>query len=282
MKKLLFCALIGFVFVFSSCNKETEDLITTSCDTLKVTALPVNQSFTIRANSSWNVVSSDEWCTLSDSLGTGSKSLEVSFSNNLTGLAREAHLVIQTASQTKTIIVKQDGGAVVIDEEFDNNYNNWVFQSDSITNDIRDGSFHIKSKAFLISYFVGMKTLLTNYAGNYMIASSFKFISGSPFGLAFACKDNKNYYRLLVYPSWGCVITQVSNGVAKNILSVETSYAKSENAIKIVKLGDNGSLFLDGHQIGIFDFSKPSGVYVGFFSCPQTEVLVDNFKINKL
>lgn len=283
MKKLLFCTLIAFTFVFSSCNNEPVDLISTSCDSLKVTALPVNQSFTVNSKSSWSVESSEEWCTLSDSLGTGNKSLVVSFKDNLTGLSREAQIVIQSESQTKSIMVKQEGGTVLIDESFSNNRNSWILRYDSITNDVYGGYFHIKNNAWHWSYFICTKSLIPQYTGSYIISTHFKTVAGTaPFGIVFGLKDFSNYYRILLYPTGGIVVSNQTSAVYSVMMSANSSYVNTENSLTLVKSGVHCTIYVNDFKIGIFECSTPYGAYVGFFSCPQTDVIVDYLKINQL
>ena len=283
MKKLFYCTLFSIAFVFSSCNKETADLITTSCDSLKVTALPVSQSFTVNSKSSWSVESSEDWCTLSDSIGTGNKSLVVSFKDNLTGLSREAQIVIQSESQTKSIVVKQDGGTVLIDERFSDNRNSWILRYDSITNDVYGGFFHIKNNSWRYSYFICPKSLIPQYTGNFMLSTHFKTLSGTaPFGIVFGLNNFSNDYIILLYPEGGIYVFHLTSDGSTVLMNESSSYVTTENSLKVVKSGLSCTVFVNDFEIGDFDCSTTSGPYVGFFSCPQTDVIVDYLKIHQL
>lgn len=282
MKKFLFLSLISIVTVFYSCNNEPVEVITTSSDALNVNPLNVSQSLTIGATSAWNAKSSDSWCTMSDSTGTTNKSILLTCQDNLTGLPRVATITIQANKLTKTVTVNQAGGTILLDESFADNSKDWIQQLDSVTNTISNGYFDIKNFGKYYNVYVGTKSLLSNYTGSYMISTDYKIISGTaPFGLTFGNKDSNNFYRLLLFPTGVLLISQKLNGVYTTILSVSTPYVKSENAVKLVKSGNNCSVYVNNYKIGFFDFSTPYGAYVGFYSCPQTEVTVDYLKINQ-
>lgn len=282
MKKVLFLSLISIVTMFYSCNNESVDVITTSSDALTVVPLNGSRSLTISATSAWNAKSSDSWCTLSDSTGTSNKTVILTCQDNLTGQSRETKITVQANNQTKTITVNQGGGTILLDESFADNSKSWTLQLDSVTNSINNGLFAIKNSANYYSYLIGMKSLIPEFSGNYLIATDYKIISGTaPFGLAFGAKDSKNFYRLLVFTEGGVLITKVTDGVYTTIMSQATPYVKSENVVKMVKFSNNCTVYLNDHKIGTFNYPTPYGAYVGFYSFPQTEANVDYFKINQ-
>jgi hypothetical protein len=282
MKKVLYLSLISMVTIFYSCNNEPAEVITTSSDALTVNPLNVSQSLTIGATSTWSAVSSDSWCTLSDSTGTGNKTVLLTCQDNLTCLSRTATITVLTKNQTKTITVNQGGGTVILAENFADNTKSWIQQIDSVTNSISNGYFDIANVGKYYSYYVGTKSLIPLYSGNYLISTDYKIISGTaPFGLTFGNKDSNNFYRLLIFPSGGFSIYRKLSGVYSSILSASTPYVRSENAVKLVKSGNICNIYLNEHKVGTFDFPTPYGAYVGFYSCPQTEIAVDYLKINQ-
>jgi hypothetical protein len=282
MKKGLYLSLISIILAFYSCNNEPAEVLTTSSDALTVSPLTVSQSLAIEATSTWSAKSSDSWCTLSDSTGTGNTSILLTCQDNLTGLPREATITIQSNKLTKTVIVNQGGGTILLDESFADNSRGWTQQIDSVTNTVSNGFLNIKNIGKTINYYIGTKSLISKYAGNYMISTDYKIISGTaPFGFTFGNKDGNNFYRLLVYPSGSLLISQKLNGVYTTILNESTSTIKSENSVNLVKSDTNCVVYINGHKVGIFDFPTPFGPYVGFYSCPQSDVSVDYLKINQ-
>jgi len=282
MKKILILPFFPIIALFCSCNNEAADVITTSNDSLTVVALNGSRSLAIGASTAWNAKSSDSWCTLSDSTGVSNKSITLKCQDNITGIPREAKITIQANKQTKTVVVSQSCGTTLLDEGFANNSKGWTQPLDSVANVVDNGVLSIINTAKNYYYFIGVKSLIPEFTGSYMISTDYKVISGTaPFGLVFGAKDPSNYYRLLIFPSGGFTVYQISNAVYTAIKSEATAFVKSENKIRIVKILTNCSVYLNDHRIADFDYSKPYGSYVGFFSCPQTDIEVDYLKINK-
>jgi hypothetical protein len=281
MNKILFISLVSLVTLFSGCSKEPDVVIlTTSSDVLNVDPLNANVALTITANSGWTVKSPVSWCTLSDSIGNGNKSIVLLCADNTTGKSRETTISIQTGSLSKSVVVKQYGGLSLLEENFNDNGMSWNYVNDSISETINNGFFDIKNNCKYSAYFVGTRPMITNYTGNYMIMMDYNTISGSsPFGITFGLKDNQNFYRVLIYPQGIYSVTMRFNNVNTSILSGSSTVIKSENAISLVKIGKNCDLYINGSKIGTFDISTPYGSMIGFYSYPQTEVYVDYIKV---
>lgn len=279
MKKVFFLSLLSISALFYSCNNEPVVNITSSSELLNLNALDGKQSLTISANSNWSAKSTDSWCTISDSTGTGSKELVVQTNDNLTGIARSTKITIKAGNQSKNVVINQSGGTIPFEDNFNDNSNSWIQDYDSITNTINNGYFDIKSKAKYYSYFVGTKPLIPSVFASYMITTKYKIISGfAPFGLTFGDKDSGNFYRILVYPQGGVLISKITNNVQATLINVGTKAITIENTISLVKNGENCTAYINDIKIGVFNY-VPFGFYVGFYSCPQTEINVDYIKV---
>lgn len=281
MKKVLFISLVSIACIFYSCKNEPEIVIlTTTSDVLNLNPINGNQSLSISSNSVWSAKSSDSWCTLSDSTGTGNKEVVVLCKDNLSGLARETKITINSGNQSKSVVVKQTGGQVLLDENFSNNLMNWnIINNDSISENINNGFYVIKNSCKVGAYFVGTKSIISNFTGNYMITSKYYVVSGTqPFGLTFGYKDNQNFYRILIYPWGGYSITMRLNNVNTSIINGSITF-KNENTISLLKIGKNCDVYINDSKINSFDLSTPFGSYIGFYSCAQTEINIDNFKV---
>jgi hypothetical protein len=278
MKKPLFITFVSIISLFYSCTEE----LTTSTDVLSMTPVNSTQSLQINASSSWIAKSSNSWVTMSDSTGKGNKNIVLVCKDNITGVARTATISIQEGNQSKTVIINQGGGDLVLNEHFNDNTGNWTFTFDSIKNSINNSFFDIKSVAKRLSYNIDNKPLNTQYLGNYMISIDYKMIWGTaPFGLTFGDIDSNNLYRILIYQSGGIVVAQSLNGIYSTVLSTSITNYKNENTVNLVKVGTICTVYFNGLNVGTFTLSSPYGSYVGFVSCPQTEVLVDYLKINQ-
>jgi hypothetical protein len=245
---------------------------------------PINssQSLQINASSSWIVKNSNKWVTMSDSTGKGNKSIVLVCGDNYTGVSRTAKISIQEGNQSKTVIINQGGGEVIFNEDFKDNSFNWITPTDSVSNTISNSFYYIKSVAKYYSYLIGTKSLIPNYTGNYMISTDFKITLGTaPFGLTFGYRDVNNFYRILIFPAGGILVSQKINVNYTTILNTSISNYKIENTVSLVKIGIICTIYLNGQNVGAFNFSTPYGPYVGFYTVPQSEVLVDYLKINQ-
>lgn len=281
MKKVLFISLASVVFMFYSCKNEPEVVIlTTASDVLNLNPINGSQSLSISSNSAWTAKSSDSWCTLSDSTGTGNKEVVVLCSDNLSGLARETKITINSGDQSKSVVVKQTGGIVLLNENFSSNIMNWsIINNDSLSENINNGFYTIKNSCKVSAYFVGTKSIIPNFTGNYMITSKYNTVSGTqPFGLTFGFKDNQNFYRILIYPWGGYSITKRLNNVNTTVISGSMAF-NNENTISLLKIEKNCDIYINDLKINSFDLSTPFGSSIGFYSCPQTEINIDNLKV---
>jgi len=281
MKKILLISLVSLVTLFFGCTKEPDIItLTTSSDVLNADPLNASVSLTITANSNWTVKSPVSWCTLSDSIGNGNKSIVLLCTDNTTGKSREATISILTGSLSKSVVIKQYGGLSLLEENFNDNGMSWNYVNDSISETINNGFFDIKNICKYSAYFVGTRSMITNYTGNYMIMLDYNTISGTaPFGITCGFKDNQNFYRVYIYPQGSYLVSMRLNNVTTTIKSGTSSAIKSENEVRLVKVGKNCDIYINNTKVNSFDLSTPFGSMVGFYSCPQTEVYVDYIKV---
>jgi hypothetical protein len=88
---------------------EPEASLTVSPTTLSFTADGGSNKFTITSNVSWMVTTSETWCTVSPTSGTGNNdNVKVTVSANSTTTSRSATITITGGSITRTIQVTQD------------------------------------------------------------------------------------------------------------------------------------------------------------------------------
>ncbi|MEI6752875.1 MAG: BACON domain-containing protein [Paludibacter sp.] len=278
MKSKLSISFVLMMSLFYSCTDE----LSISTDVITMPPINTTQPLEITASSTWVATSSETWLTLSDASGKGNKSVVLTSKDNYSGTARTAKIMIQEGKQSKTVLVSQGGGDVILNEDFKDNSMNWVTTTDSISTTINNSYLDIKSAAKYYNNYVGTKSLILNYTANYMISSDFKIIMGdNPFGLTFGNKDPNNFYRVLVYPTGGILISQKLNGVYTTIYSAVITNYKFENTLSLVKVGNFCFIYFNGIYTGKFDFSSPYGSYVGFYILPQSEVMVHYLKINQ-
>jgi len=210
MKKVLFISLLSIACFFSGCKNEPEVVIlTTTANVLNISPINGNESLSISSTTSWSAKSSDSWCLLSDIIGTGNKEIVVLCYDNLSGQEREAKITINSGDQSKSVVVKQTGGNIIFKEYFDDNSKNWAIRNDSLSENIMNGFYNVKNTSTTSSFFVGTRSIISNYNGNYLITMIYKQVSGSnPFGLTFANRNPENFYRILVYPNGYYNVTQ--------------------------------------------------------------------------
>ena len=279
MKKVIFLALASFVCLLNSCMNEPE-ILTTSADILNMNTVNSDQSLSISSSSTWNAKSSDSWCSLSDSVGKGNKDIKVLCKNNYDGLDRKTKITINFGKQTKTIVVNQSGGQVLFDENFDNNDNNWIAPFDSVSEKINNGMFNINNTGKYYEYFIGTKSLIKDYTGNYMIIMKYNHVSGiAPFGLTFANKDKNNFYLFLLQPQGWYFLGNMENGLFTRIFNYPSASVVVYNTICLVKTGNTCDIYVNDKKLNTFYLTAPHGSYVGFYSCPQSEVNVDYLKV---
>lgn len=277
MKKVLFITLVSTIFMFFSCTDE----LSISTDVVAMLAKNSTQSIEITASSNWVAKCSNKWVTMSDSTGKGNKSIDLTCKDNYSGAARTAQITIQEGKQTKTVIINQDGGEILLNEHFNDNSLNWIITNDSIKTTIANSYYSIRSDTKYYSNLVGTKSLIPFYAGDYMISTNYKITLGTgAFGLTFGFKDTSNFYRILVFQEGVIIVSQIANRNFLTIYNTVITNYQNENTLSLVKVGNNCTIYFNDLNMGKFNFSTPFGPYVGFYSTPQTTVMVDYLKIN--
>lgn len=279
MKNTLLFILTSVVFLLNSCVNEPE-ILTTSADILKLNTINGEQVFTISSDLNWSTKSSDNWCTLSDSVGKGNKDIKVVCKNNYDGQERQTTITINYGKQSKNIAVYQSGGIVLLNENFDNNSKNWIAPYDSVSEKINNGVFNINNIGTYYQYFIGTKSLIDEYTGNYIIIMRYNHVSGiSPFGLTFASKDPHNYYLFLLQPQGWYFLGNMENDILTRIFNFPSNSVSVYNTICLVKYGNTCDIYVNDKKLNTFYLSAPHGSYVGFYSYPKSEVNVDYLKI---
>lgn len=129
MKKAVIVSIVSIFTLFVGCSKDEPVILETSSDVLNVNPLDSGQSVDISANKSWIAKSSAGWCTLSDSAGTGNKSIVVICQTNLTAISRLATITIQVEGKSKSVMVRQSAGNALMAEDFMNNTWGWSILS---------------------------------------------------------------------------------------------------------------------------------------------------------
>ena len=286
MKSSLLSVFAIFSLFLFSCKEDAPVVtpaseITTNSELLNIKTLDGYQSLAITSTKPWTASSAAKWCTLSDSVGTGNKSLVVQCENNLSGVNRQANITITAGDQSKTVVVKQSGGTVLLDENFNDNSKSWsVLQNDSMSFDVLDGFYKMTSGSKSYSYYVGSKSLISNYTGSYMITYKYKYVAGkNGFGFQFGKKDNDNYYILFLYPSGSYRVYKQQANVDTLLLSGTSTSVTYENSVTLLKNGSFCTLYVNDTKVDSFDFSMPFGAYVNFYLSPITQVNVDSYKI---
>ena len=277
MKSKFSIAFILLISLFYSCSDE----LSISTDAITMTALSSTHSLEITASSNWTAASSDSWLVLSDVSGKGKKSIVLTCKDNYTGATRTAKISIQEGTKSKTVLINQGGGDVLVNEEFMDNTMTWITTNDSVLNTINNSYFDIKSTAKYYSNFIGTKSIISNYTGNYMISTKFKIMSGDAFGLTFGNKDANNFYRVLIFKTGGIAVSQKLNGVYSTVYSTAVTNYRDENSLSLVKSGNQCTIYFNDLNMNKFNFSTPFGSYVGFYILPQTEVMAHYLKINQ-
>ena len=277
MKQGLTIALILLISLFYSCKNEPEIIIlTTSSDILSLKPTNGSQTLLITSNSEWNITINDSWCSLSDTTGTGNKEIVIFCNDNLTELSRQTTVTINSGNQSKSVIIKQNGGIKAFDENFTDNAKNWGIKNDTLAYNLINGFYNIKNTTNSTSYFIGTKSMTPDFTGNYQISLRYLYVSGTnPFGFTFANKNSENFYRFLAYPNGNYNVIKRSNDLSTTIISAKSTAITNDNSIRLLKLGTHCEIYVNNSLIDTFELTTPFGSYVGFYSCPQTEIDVD-------
>jgi hypothetical protein len=283
MKNLFLSILVACSIVLFSCKEEPEvaSTLSTTSDLLNIKTIGGYQSLSISSTKPWTASSSEKWCTLSDTVGTGNKSMVVQCEDNLSGINRQTNITINAGDQSKTVVVKQSGGTILLDENFSSNAKSWyIVENDTLSENIIDGYYKFRNSTKGNSYFAGSKSIITNYVGDYMISYKYKYIAGkNPFGLTFGKKDNENLYIMYIYPSGTYEITKRASKITTTIKSGYSLNITNDNSIILLKVGSLCTVYVNDVKTESFDFPTPFGSYVSFYLTPTTEVNVDSYKI---
>ena len=116
MKSSLLSLLIFFLFLFTSCEKET--ILTVNQSSLSFENKGGSQTVSIVANKVWSVSSNQSWCKVSPSSGDGSEdsniTISVSCDANDSYDERTCNITVSCGELTKTIAVSQSEGKGLI------------------------------------------------------------------------------------------------------------------------------------------------------------------------
>lgn len=122
MKKFLsFLAVclpvLGTAIILTSCDKEVETVLSTSTQSLQFTAEGGSQTFKIQSNSSWSILPSSNFATVSPMTGNGDATVVVSLPENEKMDSRSCTLSILSDDGTKsaTVAVEQSGATASLD-----------------------------------------------------------------------------------------------------------------------------------------------------------------------
>lgn len=268
--------------MLSSCKDEKVGILTTTTEVLNLKTLDDNQSLAISCSESWTAKSSESWCKVSDITGTGNKEVKVYGKNNFTGYSREATITISAGDKTKLVKVTQDVGKLLFEENFTENSRNWIYERDSLTESMSNGIFTIKNIGKAYAYFVGVKSILSDYTGNYMITMKYNHITGDrPFGLMFASKAQSNYYHIYFYSQGYYVVTKTQDGVTTKLIGTQTIAVNLNNIIYLIKNGNLCDVYVNDVKLTSFSLSTPFGSYAGMVSFPNSEIGVDYLRVIK-
>ena len=268
--------------MISSCKDEKVVVLTTTTDVLNLKTLDDNQSFTINCSDAWTAKSSDSWCVVSEVTGTGNSQLKVNGKNNFTGYPRAATITITAGDKTKLVKVTQNGGELLFEENFIENSRNWIQEGDSLKESMSKGIFTIKNTNTLYYYFVGVKPLVSDYTGNYMITMKYNHITGNgPFGLVFARQDNLNYYIIYFYSDGYFGIREIKDGTNITIIGAPSKAVSFSNTICLKKQGSSCEVYVNDVLVNSFNLATPFGSYVSLASFPDSEIGVDYLRVIK-
>ena len=126
MKSSLLSLLIFFLFLFTSCEKET--ILTVNQSSLSFENKGGNQTVNLVANKLWSASSNQSWCKVSPSSGDGSENsnitISVSCEANDSYDERACSITVSCGELTKTIAVSQAEGKGLILSQTEYNLTN--------------------------------------------------------------------------------------------------------------------------------------------------------------
>jgi len=126
MKKILkFTAISAILLMlagsFFSCNNKSEELFLTIDETPVIieTAEAGAYSIAVSSNGVWTaVVKNADWCTLTNSTGSGDAVITVNVAENTLYIARNATIKITSGSLTKSVVINQNAAEEPEEEPF--------------------------------------------------------------------------------------------------------------------------------------------------------------------
>ncbi|HYF70751.1 MAG TPA: cellulase family glycosylhydrolase [Ohtaekwangia sp.] len=118
MKKVIRLLFFLSTFCFPSCSDDSEvpdaELII-STEALSLSKHGETKSFHVKSNTSWQVASSETWCTLSPSSGkSGTIKVDVTATKNETAATRTAVITVTAGSLSKQVTVTQSESTILI------------------------------------------------------------------------------------------------------------------------------------------------------------------------
>jgi hypothetical protein len=278
------------LFVFSlSCKKEnTDSTLDLSVNNLDFASIPSGTaSIDINSNSAWKITSNQGWCNLSDTLGSGDKVIQVSATGNISELERNAVVTIISGDITKTVSVKQKGGTLVFNEQFNDNSRGWRTSSgDSILYSISGGAYDIDNQnkstglSFVTSYLTGTNSVIKDASSVYSIETEIRQVSGNITGLFFGRGSSNDYYTIRINPTDKNVhFNKVISGFGQTIQTVNSvNCISTTNKIKILRNKTSLDLTINDTFVATFSIETLNGPYAGFCIYNNNHVSINYIK----
>ncbi len=111
-------------------KQKVNDVLELDVTSLEFGFFAAEKTVTLTSNVAWNVVSSEDWCSVSPSEGEGEKTLTVSVSKNASTTARTAEITISSEQKAITLQVTQRGNDGSQTTDLEDEYGN-VFDVDN-------------------------------------------------------------------------------------------------------------------------------------------------------
>ncbi|MEM8899108.1 MAG: caspase family protein [Bacteroidota bacterium] len=182
-------------------------------------------------------------------------------------------------------IPENDKFAVFFDE-FEDNRNRWILESNSLKMKIRDGEFVCESPKPLT--YLKRRTIPMNHHGNYEVEIRIRFestSSNSLTGLTFGRDLKGNEYNFYFTPSGRYRISRYYEGKALNIQN--WSYSKelighAYNTLTVRKVSSNWFFFINQKLVAKTQSDELFGNDYGFTIGGNTVIEVDYLKLNEV
>ncbi len=105
-------------------------------------------------------------------------------------------------------------------------------------------------------------------------------------GIIWGYKDQTNYFSFKISSDGQYVVTAYNEGSRKNLTDnwVDCVYIKKNNGwnkLKINKIDDKISFYINGHSIETFDFYSLGGNQMGFIVGEKRKVKIDYLKVKQ-